>query len=201
VELITLDATALARIAGTVRGAANLIELDFLSGLQRATNWSQTVVSGGNTYLGLGDIISISPMGESEDTKNDKVTISISIVNSAMLAALIGPATEYRGRAVRLYLQLFDDGFQPAGASVLRWAGKMDKVAVVRKRAGLDGTPTGKIELQCSRSGVARMRNDDGLRLTHAQQLQRFPGDNGLEYLDMLVAKPATWLSTKFQKI
>lgn len=199
--MITLDATALATAAAPVRGAAHLLEMDFLSGTQRATNWSVTLTSGGNTYLGLGNIIDISPTGESEDTKSDLVTVQISIVNTAMLASLIGPANEWRGLAVRIYLQLFDTNFQPAGAKALRWAGKMDKVAVPRKSNRLAGGPTGKIEISCSRNGLSRMRNDDGLRLTHAQQIQRFPGDNGLEYVATLVDKPTPWLSKKFQQI
>lgn len=198
--MITLDATALASSSATVRGAADLIELDFLSGIQRATNWPVTISSGG-TYLGLGDIISISQIGESEDTKSDKLTISVSLVNTAMLASLIGPATEYRGRAVRLYMQFMNETYQPAGAKALRWEGVMDKIAVPRKSNKLEGGLTGKIEIQCSRNGMSRMRNDEGLRLTHAQQQQRFPGDNGLEYVQTLVDKPAQWLSKKFQEI
>ena len=52
-----------------------------------------------------------------------------------MLAAVLGPASTYRGRAARLSLQLFDDTFAPVGDPVPRWSGYMEPVKVTRKAA------------------------------------------------------------------
>ena len=198
---LTLDGTASARIAAPVRGVAWLVDLEFASGTVYYTTWPQTIVAGGNTYLGYGDVVDVSPVAESEDAAGDKLTLGFTIVNQAMLAATIGNVDNYRGRRARLWLQLVDDTFQPAGAPVKRWAGFMDRVSVERKPSPPEGGPSGgRIKLECSRAGMARARNTSSLRLTHTQQQQRYAGDRGLEYVQTLIEQPQQWLSVRFQQ-
>jgi hypothetical protein len=199
---LTLDGTASARIAASVRGVAWLVQLDFLPSTLYYTTAPQTFTIGGNAYLGLGDLAGVSDVGESENTSAEQVTLSFALVNTALLAATLGNVENYRGRAVRLYLQLFDEAFQPAGAPVLRWSGHMQPVKVVRTPSDpAGGGAAGRIELPCARAGMARARNPAGLRLSHAQQLQRYPGDLGLEYVQTLIEQPSLWLSKRFQKV
>jgi hypothetical protein len=200
--MITLDATALSTVALGARGAAHLVTLDFLSGLQRFTTWPTNLIVASNTYIGVGGIGNIAALHESEDIKTDKLVLSLSIVNSGLIAAAVGAASEYRGRAVTISLQLIDGQFIPAGAAVLRWAGVMDKVRITRNSTKLaDGVNSGTIELECTRSGMGRVRNAEGLRLTSAQRQLLFPGDLGLEYVPHLLEKPQVWLSKKFQTV
>lgn len=199
---LTLDATAQARITASVRGVAWLVELDFTSGTLRYTTAPLPIVAGGNTYTALGTLVDVSPVGESENTGAEQITLGFTAVSTAMLAASLGNVEGYRGRAARLNLQLLDDTWQPAGAPVLRWAGTMQPVKVTRTRSAPEGgASVGRIELPCTRSGMARARNAQGLRLNHAQQQQRFPGDLGLEYVQTLIEQPSLWLSKKFQKL
>lgn len=199
---LSLDGTAAARIAAPVRGVAWLVELQFTSGTVRYTTAPMAVTVGVDTYLGLGDLAGVSDVSESENTGAEQLALSFSLVNPALLAATLGNVEGYRGRPARLWLQLFDEAFQPAGAPVLRWSGVMDKVQVSRTPAAQGGgNSAGKIELLCSRAGVARARNAQGLRLSHAQQQQRFPGDLGLEYVPTLIEKPSLWLSKRFQTL
>ena len=97
---------------------------------------------------------------------------------------------------------MFDDTFKPAGAPVLRWMGYMDKIPISRTASPPEGGPSsGRIELQCVRAGQARFRKEVGLRLTDAQQQQRFAGDLGLQYVQTLVETPSLWLSKRFQQV
>lgn len=198
---LTLDGTASARIAAPVRGVAWLADLEFGTGTVYFTTAPLTVVAGGHTYLGLGNLAEVSAIGESEDASAEKVVLSFSLVDPAMLAATLGDVDNYRGRRARLWLQLYDEQFQPAGAPVKRWAGFMARVATERKPAPpTGGAGMGHIRLECSRAGMARARNLQGLRLTDAQQQQRFAGDLGLQYLQALIEKPSLWLSKRFQQ-
>lgn len=198
--MITLDAGQLARIANSVHGAAQLIELDFSGGLQRLTTAPVTITVGGETYTGLGDFLRVSNQTESENQGQDRLTLSLSIVNPAMVALALGAVNTYRNRFARVHLQLFDETWQPVSTKIQRWTGYMDKVSIKRSPAK-DGPGSGAIELACVRAGLARFRNATGLRLTDAQQQQRFPGDRGLENMQALVEKPSTWLSKKFQQV
>lgn len=200
---LALDGTATATIASSVRGIAWLIALDFNSGPIRYTTAPLDVFanigSGTVTFIG-GRMVDVSGISESENTKSDQITLGLTI-NSAALALALGNVEGYRGKPAQLWLQLFNSTFQPNGLPVKRWAGVMDKVNVSKvKSKATGGGSTGRIEILCSRNGLARVRNADGLRLSHAQQQQRFPGDKGLEYVQTLIEKPQLWLSKNFQK-
>lgn len=200
--MLSLDGTASARIAAGVRGAAWLVVLEFTTGTIRYTTAPQSLVISGDTYVGLGALATVSAVSESENADAAKLTLGFSIVSTAMLGATLGNVESYRGKSAHLYLQLFDEAFQPAGAAVRRWAGSMDRVGVNRTAADKGGGGgSGVLELQCSRYGMARARNAPGLRLNHAQQQMAYAGDLGLEYVATLIEEPALWLSKAFQKV
>ena len=131
--MLTLDPTAATRISSSVRGFCWLAELDFTTGTLYHTTWPDDVIASGHTYGGTGGNVTLDTLMESESGNTDKLTISISVVSQAMLAATIGNLDTYRGRRIRLYLQLLDETFQPVGAAVHRWTGRMQPVQVSRK--------------------------------------------------------------------
>ena len=191
-----------AQHAASVAGVAWLAELDFTSGTIYLTTAPQSLTTGGHTYTGLGSLVSIGSLNESTDSSAEKITLSLAVANSSMLALALGNVEGYRGRAVRLYLQLFDEQWAPVASPLQRWSGVMDRVQITRQPAGdgSAGTGTGSIDLQCSRSGMARARYYQGLRLTHQQHQTRWPGDTGLQYMRTLIEQPALWLSKAFQQ-
>lgn len=197
--MITMGTT---QHTATVAGVAWLAQLDFTSGTLYVTTAPQNITTGGHTYTGLGALVAIDNLNESPDSSAEKINLSLSIADPAMLALALGNVEGYRGRAVRLYLQLFDETFTPVASPLQRWSGVMDKVQITRRPAEADrpGAGTGSIALQCSRAGMARARYYQGLRLTHQQQLARYPGDTGLRYVRTLIEQPALWLSKRFQQ-
>jgi hypothetical protein len=199
--MLTLDGTATARAAAGVAGTAWLVTLSFTTGTVRYTTAPVDITSGGNTYTGLGNLTEVSLLGESENSSAERLTLSLSIVNSSMLASVMGDPTTYKGKAAALSLQLIDDTYQIAGAAVARWQGYMDKVLITRTASPSEGGgSSGKIELQCTRAGMARARLATGLRLTAAQLQARYSGDLGLDYVQTLVEQPSLWLSKRFQE-
>jgi hypothetical protein len=179
-----------------VTGAAWLVQLDFASGVQRFTTFPHTLHVDGYNWLGLGAVTSVGSVTESEEVQADALVISLSVVDTALIALSLGNVEGYRGRRADVYLQLLTATYQPIGPKRRRWSGLMDRVEI-RRASGDDGS-TGTIELRCVRAGIARMRNAQGLRLTHEQQLRRFPGDTGLRYVRTLIEQPALWLSRAF---
>jgi hypothetical protein len=200
--MIALGAPAIAQAAGVVAGVAWLAELDFAAGMQRWCTAPGSITSGGYTWTGLGLFAGVGNLTEGADSAAEQITLSLSVVDPAMLALAMGQVEGYRGRAARLYLQLLDATCQPVGSPVKRWAGVMNKVQIERRPAEPESTQdgTGTINLLCTRSGMARARHSTGLRLTDAQQRARYPGDTGLQYVRTLIEQPARWLSKEFQK-
>ena len=191
--MITMGAT---QHQQAVAGVTWLVELSFSTGALRYATAPVSLASAGHTWLGLGALAGVSGVTESEEVQSDAITLSFSIVDTALIAASLGSVENYRGRAVRLWLQMLSPDFAVVGPPVSRWSGMMDRVEI--KRGG--GQPaSGSIEMRCSRSGIARMRNAQGMRLTHEQHLARYPGDTGLRYVRTLIEKPSLWLSKAFQ--
>lgn len=181
-----------------VFGAAWLVQMNFASGVQRFTTFPLTLPVDGFNWLGFGALTSVGNVTESEEVQADAIVLGLSIVDPALIAASVGNVENYRGRRVDVYLQLLTPEFQPAGPKRRRWSGLMDKVEI--RRATGEEESTGTIEMRCSRAGIGRMRNAQGLRLTHEQQLRRYPSDTGLRYVRTLIEQPALWLSKKFQE-
>lgn len=188
------------RINASVRGVTLLIDLEFASGTIYATTFSMPIAANGHTYTALGNVLTVSDFRESEVLTTDKLSLKLSLVNTAMLAYVIGPASEYRNRSVRIYAQLLGDTWIPVETPILRWVGYMDKVRVTRRTSKTDKS-SGEIELVCQRAGLSRFRNKIGFRMSHAQQQLDFPGDMGLEYTEQLVTNPPVWMSKAFQEV
>lgn len=194
----SLDAAATAAVTSTARGAQVLADLEFaFSPLYFTTNVVD-VVANGHTYVGKGDLFDVSLIGESENSGDEKITLGLSIVNSALIAASSGSVSNYRGKRVRLWLQFIDSTFKPAGAPILFWQGFMEPVAIERK-AG-DGQSTGRISLPCRRAGMNVARRADGLRLSDAQQQATYAGDKGYEFLASLIDKQTPITTKAFQQ-
>lgn len=195
--ILSLDSTAQARVASTVRGAHWLIQLELTTGTMYVTTWPHDLTISGQTYTAIH--IDVADVSESENGAADKVTLSIAIVSQAMLALALGSLDTYRGRKVKLYVQFVDDTFQPAGAAVHYWTGRMEPARVVPEERD-EGGIGGRIDIPCNRAGVSRARGTDGLRISDAQHQAVYSGDKGYEYITTLVEKPATWLTIPFLK-
>lgn len=201
---ISLDSAATTQAQRSVSALQWLIEADFkVYGTQYWTTWPiDTPPINGHVYTGRGDVLGVSIISESEDASAQRATITLNVVNTALLAAAMADPSAYRDQPIRLYGQWFGEDYQPKGAPVLRWTGRMDKVAVFRERSPVaGGASKGRIELQCTRAGMARARKYQGLRLTAAQHKTRFPDDNGLDRVQSLIETPVPWLSKRFQQI
>jgi hypothetical protein len=201
--MLTLDATASARSQAATAGIQMLVDLDFDSGILYYTTHAVSISWNGQTYLGLGDLVGVGDITESADQGADKLELSFSIVNASILAAMIGPATEYRNRRCNVWAQFIDDTFIAAGDAKLRFSGYMDSPRVERDQPNVDGGFVGgKIILPVWRAGQSRMRNASGLRRTHAQQMQKTANaDTGLRYTQQLLEQPQLWLSKQFQRV
>lgn len=198
-----LDATASAQAVKAVSAFQWLIEADFTVGTQYWTTWPvDTPPIDGHVYIGRGDVLTVSVLEESENVSAQRMTISLNVVNASVLAAAMADPAGYRDRPIRLYGQFFGEDYQPRGGKIHAWTGRMDKVAIPRQRSPLTGgSSSGRIELQCTRAGMARSRKYQGLRLTSAQHKTRFPDDLGLDRMQSLIEQPVPWLSVAFQRV
>lgn len=193
--MINPGASYNALASSRVIGAVLLVEADFMIGMQRWTTWGDNIQWNGNTYLGLGQLGSISELKESEAATTDKITLTLSPVPAQNLPLALGSVEGYRGRPINIYFWAVGPDYQPVGSPVLRHAAVMDQVSIKKDKE------SGSIELMCLGAGANSSRRMVGDRISHAQHTLKYPGERGLEYAAGLVNNPQMWLSKRFQEI
>lgn len=197
---MSLDAAAQAQLDQGRYATAYLVDLHFAGGILRlATVPLARVHANGAEYSGLGAGLSVAPITFSEDGRAETIKLTLGLKDDAPLALVLGDVAGYRGRRVRIWLQVFDTAFRAQGEPELEWQGFMEPVRV--RHAKVEKGTRREVEMPCSRAGLARSRNAHGLRVTDAQHQQIYPGDLFCEYLGSLLEQPITWLSKRFQEV
>jgi len=172
--------------------AVYFVEMQFSTGTQRLSSFNQTINWGGYDWSGLGQILRIAPVEESEGADPKALTFTLVAAQAAWLAVAIGPVEEYRGRAIKMYMCPMDTSYVIVGTPVLCWRGIMDTAII-----NIDGEEGG-VQIKCETSAYALKRRPI-FRINAAQHRLRYPGETGMDYLDDLIANPQRWLSRAFQ--
>lgn len=172
-----------------------LIQMDFLGGTQRYTNWSHNLDWAGQTWLGLNTVLSVSPITQSERLEYPAVEIGLNVANPSQLALALGGVQQYRKRPITIYQCVLDDEMRAVGEPELAWAGVMDQV---RLKTGDGEKQEGAVAMRCELPG-RDSRGPQTLRLNNAQHQARHPGDTFLSRVEKLSGQPVTWLSKRFQ--
>lgn len=191
---MTVSAEQQAALEKPVARVVYFAEFDFASGMQRVCTAMQSMQWGGHLWLGMGTIGGISAIEETGGMAPRALNFTINVAQQSWLTLAIGPSSEYCGRSAKLYMCPLDENFRLIGAPVRCWTGKMQTVAI-----SAEGEE-GKITLNCETSAFD-LKRASGMRLNAAQHKKKYPTDQGLDYLNDLIAKPQTWLSKRFQQI
>lgn len=148
-----------------------LVSLDFTSAPTYVFNGLGQLTFNGHTYSGLGELGSISVIGESNDLKPlNPVQLSVSGVDPILLQ-YAESRSEYYGRSVRIDIAIFDTALQlltPIENAV--WEGTMDTVLIQRSE-GL-----GSVTLTCE-STLAAFNRNIGYLYSDEHQQSLYPGD------------------------
>ena len=154
-----------------------MADLDFASGMLRLHDGSGSISSGGNTYLGAGQLAGLDVIDENIDIVARGIKLTLSGVDSV---TIVPAMTEvYQNRDVTLYL-----GFVNSATGALLdtpetiWEGRMNQMTFnIDKGSAV-------IELTCEH----RLRREPRIaRYTDEDQRQAFSGDR---FFDLTYAIP-----------
>jgi len=189
-SLTTDQQTALE--GATARGVY-FVEFRFKTATSRVCTANQVISWGGYDWSGLAALGEISAVQESDSLDAKPLDFTLNAAKLEWLSMAIGSVEEYRGREVVMYFCPLDDQFRLVGTPQRCWSGTMQTVT-----STTDGE-AGKIVLRCEGSAYGLKRRAP-MRMNAAQQKQRHPTDTGFDYVADLIANPAVWLSTNFQR-
>jgi len=163
-------------------------ELEFSTGTLRFWNGygDLTMTAGGssNTFTGLGDLMNVSSISESDQIEAIGASLSLTGIKSSLISAAL--SANYTNRNASIFLGLFDTSKSVIADVYTLFKGKMDIMKID------EGPESATIVLNLENRLIAldRARNR---RYTHEDQQLSFSGDLGFEFVPDLQDKEIIW--------
>lgn len=172
-----------AALADTQVRAVVFVEMDFSSGFLRMNNSAQNMDWNGSTWLGIGRVGAIEPVGEGMTLEARGLRFSISGIDPAHVALAL--SEHYQGRACRLWFAPLHEDYSVVADPVLVFNGRMDVMDI---DLGTTATITVSAESRLADWDRPRVR-----RYNAADQAIGYPADRGFEFVPQMVEKAIRW--------
>lgn len=166
-----------------------LVRLDFAGGVVAVHSGVGPIDYDGDTYLGVGNLGSLSPVREGIEPRPYQVTAQLSGIPSEYIAIALGE--NYQGRDAKIYDVLLDSDHQIIGTPTLAFNGRMDTMDVL---LGAEAVITVTMQSRLADWDRARVR-----RYNHEDQIAEYPNDKGFEFVAQMVEKELLW-GRKFEQ-
>ena len=164
------------------------VELEFSTGTLRFWNGygDLTMTAGGssNTFTGLGDLMGVSAVSESDQVEAIGATLSLTGIKSSLISAAL--SANYTNRNASIFLGLFDTNKSVIADVYTLFKGKMDIMKID------EGAESATIVLNLENRLIALDRPKER-RYTHEDQQLSFTGDLGFEFVPDLQDKEIIW--------
>jgi hypothetical protein len=156
------------------------VDLDFSSGPLYVWSGYGDLTIGSKTYLGAGQLLSISLVEESTEIEAKGASITMSGVPSDFLSLAL--AEPYQGRECRIYFGMTNSPSDYAEV----FSGELDQMNVSEESS----TATISITVE---NVLIKLERPVVRRFTDQDQRSRFPNDKGLEFVVSLQDKEIFW--------
>lgn len=172
-----------------------LTEFQFISKTVRVWNGEYPLSSGGYTWTPMHGIGTIDGLGQSGDAQSEQVTFSISGLpgqSTDILALALSESVDANQQLVNVYIQFFDEDWQPIGNPNLMWFGFMQPPRVSQNDTDIETGKTQEISLVAENAFFNRSRPPYG-RYTDRDQQKRYDGDRFFQFTAELKTKTVVY--------
>lgn len=189
------DAVIDLMLAKRIVRMAYLVQFDFKTTPKYLWNGSRRLTTGGHDWVGLRGLGGIDGIDEALDGTSSQVTVTVSAALSSgiMATAAAEDKTEYAGNLLRIWMQFFDENWQPVGSPYARFTAIMDSLSLSRAQDGKGGWVR-TVTVNAENIFFNRRMAPNGYFTDHDQQA-RFSGDTGLKFIPQLqhTEYPVPW--------
>ena len=161
-----------------------LVKMEFDSGDLFLWSGLGNLVYSGDTYVGTGDLMSISPIKESEELIANGVDFTVSGIKQSLVS--IARDEPYQGRKITLYLGAFDENADIISSPVILFGGFMDVMTIS------DSGETSTISISAENKLIAFDRASVR-RFTAEDQKIDYPLDKGFEFVSQISQQEIIW--------
>ncbi len=134
----------------------------------------------GDTWEGSGDLLSVSPVRETQKTKAVGVEFSLTGIKTSIVSLAL--SEDYQGRVAQMWLAMLDTSQNVISDPYLNFKGRMDVMTIE------DSGDTATISLTAE-SVLVDLQKPKERRYTDEDQQNEFPGDKGFEFVPGLQEK------------
>lgn len=161
-----------------------LIKAEFPSADVNIWSGTRDLTFNADTYTGLGDLIGMSPIEETEDLKASGMRFSLSGIPSSMVATAL--SEHYQDRPITCWLGCLDSAGAIITDPVIMFKGRMDVMEIV------DGGDTASIGIAAENVLIA-MERASLRRYTPEDQKEVYSGDEGFAFVTSIQDKEIVW--------
>lgn len=185
----TIDAGILAALSAETVRVVYLVRLVFDSGTIAWNSGFRDIVYDGVTYLGLGELTTMSAAKEETGMKASSYSVGISGIKPEIVSLML--SEPYINRPAHIHYTLLDDQDQViTGTPVMLFRGSMDNIE------GTFGTSAGfTVSLKSRLADWERPRK---CRYTDAEQQRLHTGDKGFEFVGQMEQSRIVWPRAAF---
>lgn len=159
------------------------VSMTFASGSVRVWSGLGDLTFGGNTYVGAGQMGSVSAHIEQIPLLAAGKTFRLSGTDPSLV--LESDFDSSFGRSVTEYFGFLNSAGQLVATPEINWEGRIDSC---RRVDGIDPFIEVSAEFR-----LVLVEKPDGWRYTHEHQQQFFPGDFGLQYMGVIETSELLW--------
>ena len=160
------------------------VSLDFEDDPIYAWVGNGIITFGGVDYFGIGNLLSISPIEETQETKATTCQITLSGIPSDLISAAL--STNYQGRTGIVYLGALDSSRAVVADPYAIFSGLIDVLTIHENQ----DTHTISVQLE---SRLISMERAKTRKYTKEDQQIDFPDDLGLNNIAKLQDKKIEW--------
>lgn len=178
-----------AAVAGEHVVRAVAVALDFPSGIARWNSSPADIVIGGDLFLGVGALGTISAAEEGIELRSYGMTVGITGVPSDAVAIALGQA--YQGRPGTVWEVVLDaEQWVPIAAPIVIFRGRMDQMNIT---VGVTAQITVSLENRLTDWERPKIR-----RYNSVDQRARDPNDGSFRFLPATTEKEIIWPARSF---
>jgi hypothetical protein len=166
------------------------VALDFPSGVARWNSSPADITIGGETFLGVGALGTISAAEEGIELRSYGMTVGISGIPRDAIAIALGQA--YQGRAATVWEVMLDSTtWLPVADPVVIFRGRMDQMDIT---LGASAEVSVKLE-----NRLTDWERPKIVRYTDADQRKRDASDGSFRFVPATTEKEIIWPSRSFR--
>ena len=160
------------------------VMLDFASGIVRVHNGLGTYTWGGNDWVGVGSLGTVSQLEEGADVSPYGITLTLSALDAVVSGAALNE--DYFMRPVSIYIGALSAEDVLLNDPLQMWGGHMDVMSVTA------GAENDQVTINCE-SELAAFDRSSNLKYTTQSQQQFYPGDVFFNFLPKIDGAKIRW--------